>query len=309
VSPSSTFSTCAKDVQNSTETLDTQIAYAENATLALSPGQGFPVETLSPTSSTPSPTSTPTSTSTAKVTPTAVPSSQPPLSPGAIAGIAIGGTAVLLFASALIYFCGRQRTVKEIMQTQGLQGPPSYQPGTGHMSLASSPGYPAKLSPVGVDPLRIRRYSNQGGMYDRSAAETESYRSRSPPMDESRDSTMPHMNYPGSAGTTSPARVESPLMRRPVPGSPISLGSPGRPIRPSQSNPISPLEETIYQPLAADIPPPTRYVVFLQGCKGLLTLARFHQVPLQTGPTSFLWTAIEGTCLINSEHSGKGDMV
>jgi hypothetical protein len=149
------------------------------------------------------------------------------------------------------------------MQTQGPHGPPSYQPGTGHMSLASSAGYPPKFPPVTTDPLRASRYSNQGGVYDRSAAETESYRSRSPPIDESRDSMMPHTNYTGSPGTTSPARADSPLMRKPVPGSPASFGSPGRPIRANQSNPISPLEEAMYQPLAADIPSPLRYVMFL----------------------------------------------
>jgi hypothetical protein len=245
--------------------LDTQIAFAENSTLALSPGQGFPVESLPTTSATTSPTSTPTSTPTVTPTPTAAAVSQPPLSGGAIAGVAIGGAAVLLFGSALIYFCGRQRTVEEIMQAQVARGPPSYQPGSGHRSLASSTGYPPKLHQISINPMAPARFSNPGAMYNhRSGTDTESYRSRSPPVDERRYSMMPHMNFSGSPGSMSPAHVDSPTMKRPVPGSPISLSSPRRPSRPSQSNPISPLEETMYQPLATDFLPPTRYVLCLQ---------------------------------------------
>lgn len=122
------------------------------------------------------------------------------------------------------------------------------------MSLASSAGYLPKYPQFSVDPvgpMGPRSYSSQG-MYDHpSATETESYRSRSPPIDEARESVMPQMNYPGSSpGTTSPARVDSPLTRSPV--------SPGRPIRPSQSNPISPMEGTMYQTLSADSPPALR---------------------------------------------------
>ena len=145
------------------------------------------------------------------------------------------------------------------MQTQGPMGPPSYQPAPGHMSLASSAGYLPKYPPVGIDPTGPGRYSAQG-MYDHSAPDTESYRSRSPPVDEGM---LPRMQYSGS-GTTSPARVDSPLMRRPVPGSPNSLGSPTRPMRTNQSNPMSPMEETLYQNLSED-PPPMRYVVVMIG--------------------------------------------
>jgi hypothetical protein len=245
----------AYDLQNSTQTLATQRLYAENSTLALSPGEGFPVESAPTTSAKPSPTPTPTSTAGATNTspPPLSVSSQPPLSAGAIAGIAIGAAGILLLGSALIYFCGRQRTVKEILQTQAVRGPPSYQPGAAHMSLASSAGYLPKYPHFGVDPMGPigpRSFSSQG-MYDHpSGTETESYRSRSPPLDETRESTIPHINYPGSPGTASPARVDSPLMTSPA--------SPGRQNRPSQSNPISPMEETMYQPLAVDPPPALR---------------------------------------------------
>lgn len=234
---------------NSTQTLATQKLYAENSTLALSPGEGFPVEGA--------PTSTPTSTLGATNTspPPVSASSQPPLSAGAIAGIAVGGSAVLLLGAALVYFCGRQRTVKEILQTQAVPRPTSYQPGAAHMSLASSAGYLPKYSNLSVDPMGPmgpHSFSSQG-MYDQpSGAETESYRSRSPPLDETRESMMSHINYSGSPGTTSPGRVDSPPGRLPV--------TPGRPN-------LLPIEE-MYQPLGADV----------------LPALRFNRVPSQTGP-------------------------
>lgn len=248
---------------NSTETLAVQVAYALNSTIELSPGQSFPAEG-SPTAtvssitstSTPIPTSGPLSSATN--TPVTVPSSQHVLSGGAIGGIAIGGAAVLMIGAALVYFCGRQRTVREILQTQAV---PSYQPGAGQMSLASSAGYLPKYPQVGIDPKGHRRYSSQVGMYDHpSGTETESYRSRSPPPDDSREGMLTHMNFTPSPGTTSPARVDSPLMRSSI--------SPGRPTRQSQSNPISPMDETMYQPLVVDIPP----------------ALRFNRLPSHTGP-------------------------
>lgn len=215
----------------------------------LSPGEGFPVEG-GPTTTKAAPSSSPTSgSSSSNPTASAAASSKPVLTGGEIAGIAIGGAAVLLLGSALLYFCGRQRTVGEILHRRQMShGPPSYQPPSGHMSLASSPGYPSKYPQVGVDYLGPQRYSSQT-MYARSAAETESYRSRSPPIDESRDPMIPPMNF-GSPGTTSPARVTSPLMRRPVPD------SPGRTV----SNPISPLDEATYQPVSVEMPSNSKYV-------------------------------------------------
>jgi hypothetical protein len=79
---------------NSTETLDIQLQYALNATYQLEPGQPFPSETLAPTS-----------------TPGASNSQDDGhnhLSAGAIAGIAIGGAAVLVLAGALVFLCGRR---------------------------------------------------------------------------------------------------------------------------------------------------------------------------------------------------------
>lgn len=86
---------------NSTQTLARQLEYAGNATYQLMPGEPFPSETP---------------------VPTPVPGGGPPgdggnggnsgggggLTGGAIAGIAIGGAAVLILGAALVYLCGRR---------------------------------------------------------------------------------------------------------------------------------------------------------------------------------------------------------
>lgn len=248
---------------NDTETFAIQQAYAKNSTLMLSPGEYFPKETAQSTSTTASATSsstssaisTPTSSSS---TPTPAPSSKPALSGGAIAGVAIGGLAVLLIGAALLYLCGRQKTMGEIIRhSHYAPPPPSYHPNPGHMSMASSTGYPLKVPNMEVDALGFHRFSEaQRSPYDRSAAETESYRSRSPPMDEAQH-MIPSLRLSGSPGATSPARADSPLMRRPVPVSP-GLG------------PLSPMtppgDGGRYrdEPASAEIPPPLRYVCLCQ---------------------------------------------
>ncbi|CCD45916.1 hypothetical protein BofuT4_P049340.1 [Botrytis cinerea T4] len=110
---------------NSTQTLTSQLEYAKNSSLQFSPGENFPVEATSSSSSTAHPTSTlssgespntTTSPSTIIVTGSSPSSSSSSkLSPGAIAGIALGASALVLLASALLYLCGRQRTIKEII--------------------------------------------------------------------------------------------------------------------------------------------------------------------------------------------------
>lgn len=86
---------------NDTETLEVQTAYTKNTTLQLVPGDPFPSETAAGTSG-PTPTSASSSGSGSHS------HSSPPLSAGAIAGIAIGGSVVLLIAATLLYLCGRR---------------------------------------------------------------------------------------------------------------------------------------------------------------------------------------------------------
>ncbi|CAN8099634.1 unnamed protein product [Discula destructiva] len=87
---------------NATFTYDIQLAYAQNATFQMKPGDPFPSESAE----TGSATSTPTASS--SPSPSSSSNSSSHLGAGAIAGIAIGGAAVLILAVALIYMCGRR---------------------------------------------------------------------------------------------------------------------------------------------------------------------------------------------------------
>ncbi|OTB17741.1 hypothetical protein K445DRAFT_315496 [Daldinia sp. EC12] len=95
---------------NETFTLDIQKAFVENSTFQLSPGEAFPDE------------SSPSSTAGSGSNPTAIPedtdsstsgSGGTSLSGGAIAGIAIGGVAVIAGIVALVYFCGRKGGIEK----------------------------------------------------------------------------------------------------------------------------------------------------------------------------------------------------
>ncbi|KAH8661694.1 hypothetical protein BGZ60DRAFT_566344 [Tricladium varicosporioides] len=217
--------------QNSTQNLTVQKQYAAAAKIDLSPGEPIPAETRKITSSSSAsvPTSTSTSTS-ASTTPTAPSSVATPspslnsLSTGAIAGIVIGSAFAVFCACALVYLCGRQKTLGEIIQRQqnhtSMTSP--YYPGQGPMGMMS-PGYPPK-NYVDSDP----RYSNQPTSYQQSEAGAESFRSRSPPMDENRESVIAPMNLTNGRETT----------RRPLPISPTSarngLPSVATPVNPHQ---------------------------------------------------------------------------
>ncbi|KUJ22417.1 uncharacterized protein LY89DRAFT_714223 [Mollisia scopiformis] len=222
---------------NSTETFAIQQAYAKNSTLMFSPGQYFPAETLSTTATTATATSSSTASSTAKPTSTSLPvaSSSPSLSGGAIAGIAIGAFSVLVIGAALIYLCGRQRTMGEIIRNSHYPPPPppTYQ---GHMSMTSTI-YQPKGPNMEVDALGFRTFSGSQNPYDRSPVDEESYQPRSPHEDT------------GLGGAASPD-LDSPLIGRPIPL------SPGR----DAMSPMTPIGDR-YQSIVSDIPPPLRLTV------------------------------------------------
>ena len=87
---------------NDTETLDVQLEYTKNTTLQMTPGEAMPSETAASTATGAA------STSAAGSSGGSGGHSSSPLSPGAIAGIAIGGAVVVLMAVTLIYLCGRR---------------------------------------------------------------------------------------------------------------------------------------------------------------------------------------------------------
>lgn len=122
---------------------------------------------------------------------------------------------------------------------------PTYMPG--HLSLASAATYLPKTPKSDVDAFGGRRNTGQAGLFDHSAPETENYRSRSPPVDEARELAIPSMHPAGSSSPGSPIRGGSLGIRRPIPDRP---------------GPMSPLEETVYQPPNAVVPAEPRYVIY-----------------------------------------------
>lgn len=93
--------------QRENATLKVQKEFAANATFQLNPGEPLPSET---SSTKPSQSSTPGSGSGSDSH-----SHGSSLSAGAIAGIAIGGAAVLILAGALLYLCGRRERLDSFM--------------------------------------------------------------------------------------------------------------------------------------------------------------------------------------------------
>ncbi|KAK4147686.1 uncharacterized protein C8A04DRAFT_33825 [Dichotomopilus funicola] len=100
---------------NSTQTLEKQLEFANEATYQLMPGEPFPSETP---------------------VPTPTPGAGPPddnhnsngsgggsgLSAGAIAGIAIGGAAVLILGAVVVYLCGRRGGFDKAYRRSALPG-------------------------------------------------------------------------------------------------------------------------------------------------------------------------------------------
>ncbi|KAG9236878.1 hypothetical protein BJ875DRAFT_493761 [Amylocarpus encephaloides] len=209
------------------QTLAVQKLFAANSSYAFSPGENFPAEVRASVSSSIAAATATAATSTPPTsTPTAAAVANHGLSTGAIAGIAIGGAAVIVLAGALIYLCGRQRTLAEIVQKQNSRSPGSHPSPTfipGHMSMASTSTAPMKSPRYDANNLGPQRYSVQGGGY----SETESYRSRSPAIDERGEFVLP-MNL-GPNGSSSPLMMqEAPPGVGPlrVPTSPHSMHHP-----------------------------------------------------------------------------------
>ncbi|KAE8445896.1 hypothetical protein EG329_012675 [Mollisiaceae sp. DMI_Dod_QoI] len=163
---------------NVTATFAQQFNYTQNATLSFSPLEYFPKEVaFSRTTTATGATSTPTSTPTTTATTPPVASSHSSLGGGPIAGIAIGGFAVAALAAALIYMCGRHKTVNEILRQNNTtpSNHNSYQP--------TSAGLPeAHYASMQKTPMTEAVPFGNG--YGAQGAETESYRSMSPPLDE-----------------------------------------------------------------------------------------------------------------------------
>lgn len=214
---------------NATETFDTQLAFAHNATLEFAPGEYFPSEVRSSTSSRISSTTSSSSSSTSStvlavttvtvpttVAPTTVATNSPAvaasgggssgLSTGAIAGICVCVAVIAILAAILTYLFGRHRKANEILRHSQLQSEVAYFPPSGQMSPVSKSGYLGKVPAADTNSVSGGRYSALGaaGFYDGNPInENESHRSRSPPMD-GRGNALSPLAFAAIGGTESP---------------------------------------------------------------------------------------------------------
>jgi hypothetical protein len=140
---------------NASTSLVTQKQLAGESTFMLLPGEPWPEEDENPFS-TSAPSSSATSTPTATNAPAETTSSAPEssghhgLSPGAIAGIAIGAAAVALGAAVALFLCGRnsRQQRQSMMHNQNVPFIPPSVAGShaGHMSYASMPSMNKHMS-------------------------------------------------------------------------------------------------------------------------------------------------------------------
>jgi hypothetical protein len=145
---------------NATQTFDAQLAFAENATYQLAPGDPFPSETPIP-----------------KPTPGSGPSdpnsnsgrgggggSLGYLSPGAIAGIAIGAAAVLIPGTALIYLHSRRHGFEKARRESAQRrAAPASPPMMVVVPSSANPSSPWQTTPPGYEVGTGREYELSGG--------------------------------------------------------------------------------------------------------------------------------------------------
>ncbi|KAH8674478.1 hypothetical protein BGZ60DRAFT_526439 [Tricladium varicosporioides] len=199
---------------NATQNYLSQFKYTQGDIIQLSPGEKYPPETaiasyhrtgkasatanlVTVTAFASAAITTPASTSTAAAP---APASHSHISTGAIIGIAIGGVAVAVLAGALIWMCGRQKTIKEILHQQEqkqAQNHNSYQP--------ASPGFSEAQFSMNKAPLVDGHSVSPGQGYGPDAA---SYRSMSPPPMDERAQMLGMVpathHYNGHSNATSP---------------------------------------------------------------------------------------------------------
>jgi hypothetical protein len=133
-------------------------------------------------------------------------------------------------------------------------------------SIASSP---PKMTRMEVSPLSSPNPYSPVGMYARSTAETESFRSRSPPFDETREAMIAPLNFDNQPRHQSPTERGNAVIRRPVPQSPGMMYTiPSSPPFTTMTPPYQ--DERSHQPLASEIPSALRYAD-CDGCFGINT--------------------------------------
>ena len=174
--------------QNSTQTLNGQLAIAQNATLQLSPGEPYPSE------------GTPTSSGTS----TSYSYSSTSLSGGAIAGIVIGVLVILALAGLIFYLCGRNRSLASVIKYS--RPPPGKasnipQPGLDPLPMTSAYSPSFSMAKSHQSPTSISHPSWQSGGYPAGVVPP---RAMSPDHTTSYFNNNPYQNTTNSPPTTYP---------------------------------------------------------------------------------------------------------
>ncbi|RYO76591.1 hypothetical protein DL766_005504 [Monosporascus sp. MC13-8B] len=192
---------------NRTRTRDEQVEFVTNGTTTfqLSPGEPIPAEGGPPPGGD-------SDDDAASPPPPADNSSEGGggLAPGAIAGIAVGGAAVLIIGVALVYVCGRKGGIEKgyrrsrVSPSAAVAAPPSMIEAHYHdeHSRSHSPyfGVGGGLPPKSPPPPSTHTSSIYGGMPNSGTYAPDPYRSRSP--NQLSDMGSPHTSYLG--GHSSP---------------------------------------------------------------------------------------------------------
>ncbi|CAG8951291.1 hypothetical protein HYFRA_00008040, partial [Hymenoscyphus fraxineus] len=196
---------------NTTHTLEIQKQFAANASFYFSPGESFPPEVKDAI-----PGATQTGSASSSTATVVAASHHESLGTEAIVGIVIGAVAVLLLAGALIYVCGRQQTIGEIIQQHKPRSSASYQ--SSQLSMASPSTCKFKSAIDHVTCVKQQKKSAHAEYYERP--EQKRYKILKPESCK----FMPPMSFKSTPGYHSqPETFVSPQ------GYPIPYGGPTSP--------------------------------------------------------------------------------
>ncbi|EGY21624.1 uncharacterized protein VDAG_03064 [Verticillium dahliae VdLs.17] len=240
---------------NSTFTLEGQQDALEGLTYQILPGEPFPGEDDSRppgTSGTPSPNDNDSGGASGSNDGSGSGGGGSDLSAGAIAGIVIGGVAVLIIGAALIWFCGRRGGLDKAQRRDTYQAPPPPPPPVSEanfMTTPKSPGSDSRWSAAqwstqhSSEPYQDQHsppamMSNSPATVGSQPAHGYGYGGHG--MENPHTSYMsdPRMSQQGSPP---PGMVYSPSFNQPPSQAPVELPTPGNPTSAPPSYPNKPI--------------------------------------------------------------------
>jgi len=202
------MNTGTNSLQNSTHNLDTQLKAARETKLILSPGEYFPEEKASDVPQD-------NNSGQSNINNTANNHSHPSsnkLNTGAIVGIAIGGVVLIALIGALIYMCGRHKSLKDVVNRDKSNknhnsDSSMYEPASPGMTEANyaNSNYPSSLTAKSPAMTNVGRFSAV------SYGQAYSDRSVSPPPDERTQSLYGVMHGGHSPNMQSPQWAPAPM--------------------------------------------------------------------------------------------------